>query len=223
VKKTEDCGRCFVLSFTKEVFVRAIRGRITLFLTVLIFVAGNTLFAANVSVDVQKSISLFQPDDVLPQRLWCGYKDVVEYTKRIGAALTESFHSAGELQPTNGAVMVVVKPQYQAKFWLMSSEYPVPERISDDFRGRFSGIRPPAVQAGPVAFAAFFTINGGGKPLVTEANPVPLPPDWKKRPRSCRGQYGFLKTFLPLSGPTNRVPRSRPLRFPKASNFKYLM
>jgi len=201
VEKAEDLGRCFVLSFTKEVFVRVIRGCITLFLTVLIFVAGNTLFAANVSVDVQKSISLFQPDDVLPQRLWCGYKGVAEYSKRIGAALSESFHAAGELQPTTGAIMVVVKPQYQAKFWLMSSEYPIPERISDDLRGRFSRVRPPAVQAGPVAFAVFFTINGGGKPLVTEANPVPLPPDWEKVARKLPRPIRFPEDILAVVWP----------------------
>jgi hypothetical protein len=145
---------------------------------ITILLSNASVSAGPVSVNVGHII-LSQPDSVLRERL-SSVDNLVEYIKQIEAAAKESFQVATELKATNGAIVVAVRPGHKAKVWLMSSEYDFPKRVSDDFQTRFSKIQPASVRIGPIAFALLFTIKGGGKPLKSIDNMMPVPQEWQE-------------------------------------------
>ncbi len=178
--------------------------RYILSITLALLLVANALCAAEPFSFKLESITLPQPDGTLQARLG-GAKELADYIKLIAASLEASFRAAGNLQPTTGAAVVAVKPGRRAKFWLMSSEYPIVEAITNDFRHRFEKISPVAVQEGPVAFAVIFTINGGAKPLTEKGNPMPLPEEWKEAAKKVPGPLLVPEGFLALVWPDDLI------------------
>jgi hypothetical protein len=162
-----------------------------------------------------------QPDETLKIRL-TGAKELAAYVERIDAAAKESFRLDDKLQPTTGALVVAVKPGYQARFWLMSTEYFIPQAILDDFKIRFEKIRPVAVQIGPIAFAIRFEINGGGKPFGREDSPMPIPAEWRKAAESATVPLLIPDGFLPLVWPDETGPVTSPLTVPEGFELQTL-
>jgi hypothetical protein len=143
----------------------------------------SALTAGSVSVKME-TIVFCQPDSDLKPRL-SSVDDLAKYMKQIEEAAMESLRNAAELKPTNGAVVVAVRPGRKARAWLMSSEYDFPQKVSEDFQTRFGKIRPLSVKFGPVAFALLFSVNGGGKPLVSRDRMMPMPREWQNASKNA--------------------------------------
>lgn len=187
---------------------------VVFFLAILVLVSCGAAYAgAPVSVKIE-SITLPQPDNVLAERLPGGAAELAEYIKQIEAALTASLQLPGDLKPATGAIVVAVKPNYRAKSWLMWGEPSLPKGISEAFQDRFNKIRPATVQNGPVAFAILFSVNGGGTPLVTDENPMPLPPEWAEVAKKAKETLLMPDGFLAVVWPDEPAPARSPLTVP---------
>ena len=180
----------------------------------------GTLHAEPISF-ISESITLPQSDDILQIRL-ASTKEIAAYVKQIEFAAKESFQLLSKPQPTTGAIVVAVKPGYQARFWLLSSEYPINTDISQDFQARFDKIRPMTVQQGPIAFSINFTINGGGKPLKMEGNHMPIPEEWRKAAEKSSGSLTIPDGYLALVWPDEPLMSKSSLTIPEGYELQTL-
>jgi len=169
------------LIFAREL-MRIFRLFIFLFLAACLW-PDSALSAGPVSV-MMDTVVFCQPDSDLRPRL-PSIKELAEYAKQIEATAIKSFQAAADLKPTSGAIVVAIRPGRKAKAWLMSSEYDFPQTVSKDFQAQFGTLRPARVNLGPVAFALLFTINGGGKPLVSPGSMMPMPQEWQEASKNA--------------------------------------
>ncbi len=126
----------------------------------------------------QKSVVLYQPDDVLLARLGMeGQNSVPAYIGRINTALTGVFSKAPAQSGVTAAIVLGVKPGGAVRAWIVAP----PGAFSDDFTAQLQAaaqaVPPLPVQNGPVALAIIFNAWGGGPPLPSGTNP-PTPKEW---------------------------------------------
>lgn len=117
------------------------------------------------------NIVLYQPDDVLKQRL-PGAGHLAAYCKKIQSALGEELGQV--TTPDTLVVVTAVRPDKSSRVWLMGSG--LEAQTQNALRQKLESIPPVEVQEGPIAFAICGTIAGG--PEFTEI--PPLPSEWKK-------------------------------------------
>ena len=156
--------------------MRRIRKVFLLAVMVCLILNASVLFAAQADVKLG-GVILLQPDDILKTRI-SGAGELAGYLKKVEEAVRDAFKAAEDLKPTTFAVYLAVKPQYKARYWFLSSEYKIPAPVDRDFSDRFQKIRPLAVNMGPIALVLHFTVNGGGKPLFSVKETMPLPDEW---------------------------------------------
>jgi hypothetical protein len=126
----------------------------------------------------QKSVVLYQPDDVLLARLGMdGQNSVPAYIGRINTVLTGVFSKAPAQSGVTAAIVLGVKPGGAVRAWIVAP----PGAFSDDFTAQLQAaaqaVPPLPVQNGPVALALIFNAWGGGPPLPSGTNP-PTPKEW---------------------------------------------
>lgn len=188
------------------------RSTFLILILIIIIAPCPKLFASTVTLKYE-SIVLPQPNNVLQIRL-SSVSELANYIKQIQSAANESFQISDVLKPTSGAIVVAIKPQYRAKFWIMSSEYQIPKSILEAFKIRFNKIRPAAVQNGPVVFAINFTINGGGKPLVTKGSTMPIPQEWSEAAKDLKGAILIPEGFLEIAWPDELINSPQSITIP---------
>jgi TonB family protein len=117
------------------------------------------------------NIVLYQPDEVLKQRL-PGAGHLAAYCEKFQSALSEEL---GQVTiPDTLVVVTAVRPDNTSRVWLMGSA--LDADTQNALRKKLEAIPPVEVKDGPIAFALCGTIAGGAE--FTEI--PPLPPEWKK-------------------------------------------
>ena len=122
------------------------------------------------------SIVLYQPDDVLRERLGDSAEDLAAYVKRLVSVCATAL--PGGQGAATLDVVVAVKPGKRARVWFVAGSATVPgaETLAA-LRGKLEAVTPLEVQKGPVAFAIIGTLDGA-KPRSgqdAEVSAVPIP------------------------------------------------
>lgn len=115
---------------------------------------------------------LYQPNDVL-QRPIPSMQDVAGYIKQVNAVVYETFKDSRTAKALG--VVIIVKPEGQARAWLVTSLPTPPER--PEFTGKLQALPPPSVKEGPFAFAVSYNIAGAQR---AKGLSPPMPEAWRK-------------------------------------------
>jgi hypothetical protein len=157
-----------------------------------------------------ENLVLYQPDDVLKQRL-PSVNDLGDYFKKIEAEC-KSF-LAKETQPSRLVVVVAVKPGKQSKFWFIPSATKGSHLA--ELEKKLEAVPAIDVYGGPFAFAVCGKI-AGGDPVAKEGKDEgpPIPQEWKDSVKdakeSVRVPDGFLAKLWPDPPGTVKAPDTRP-------------
>jgi hypothetical protein len=142
-----------------------------------ILLLGLALSAADAQLrprGFETDIFLYQPDDVLQERLSGSVRGISDYAKRLMSTCEASFASAAPMPETLN-IIVAVRPGKRSRVWFVSSRSTdTPQRQA--LRRKLEAITPCEVRGGPVVFALSYKVAGGdGKRL---KNP-PIPKEWE--------------------------------------------
>jgi hypothetical protein len=143
----------------------------------------------------QDRVVLSQPDHVLRKRV----KDVkafAGYIKELQDVCERQLKD--ETAPANLEIVVLYRPDGQAKTWVSSNPTALREKMGVELRKELDAIAPPKSEEGPVAFAIVGTVAGG----VPHAAPrdFPTPKEWvdlMKERESLDIPDGFADLVLP--------------------------
>ncbi len=119
-----------------------------------------------------QGVVLYQPDDVLRQRV-SSMQEVAGYIQQVNAVVDESFKDSKTPEALD--VVIIIKPEGQARAWLVSSLPTPPERSG--LTGKLQAIPPPPVKGGPFAFAVSYNIAGAQR---AKGLSPPAPEEWRK-------------------------------------------
>jgi len=126
----------------------------------------------------QKSVVLYQPDEVLLARLGMqGGQTMPDYITRLNTALTSVISAAPAQSGVTAAIVVGVKPGGAVRAWLVAPDGAFPDDVAARLQAAAEAVPPLPVQNGPVALAIIFNAWGGGPPLSSGTNP-PTPKQW---------------------------------------------
>lgn len=127
---------------------------------------------------VQKSIVLYQPNEILEARLG-DPRPLAAYIRRIDKALAKTLAAAPPMHGFSAAEVIAVKPGASSHAWLVSHSK-IPATLAAQLDEAAQSVAPVPVQGGPIAFAIIFNaFGGGGKPVIDAAHPIPIPREWR--------------------------------------------
>jgi hypothetical protein len=125
------------------------------------------------------SIALYQPDDVLRDRVGTDARDFARYLKALEAAAESSFASLSNADGVTGSIVVALKPGGLARFWLVLGDNKLPLGLRETLLEGLASITPISVTNGPVAAALNFDAWGGGQPILGPGEVIPIPEEWR--------------------------------------------
>ena len=120
----------------------------------------------------ETDIFLYQPDNVLQERLSGSARGLADYVKRLESICEASFATAPTPETLN--IIVAVRPGKRSRVWFVSSR-PTDTPQRQALRRKLEAITPCEVRGGPVAFALLGVAGGDGKSL---KNPL-MPKEWE--------------------------------------------
>jgi hypothetical protein len=127
-------------------------------------------------VFVMTSAALYQPNDVLVERLGDA-SGLASYAKALVAAASDEISKWPSRTPVQGILVVAVKPNGGVRVWLVVPKGSMPDAQSIALKRDLEAVAPVvAVRIGPVAFAINFSAWGAA-PATPE--PPPIPDEWR--------------------------------------------
>lgn len=125
------------------------------------------------------SIALYQPDDVLRDRVGTDTQEFAKYLKALEVAGEGAFASFSNADGATGSIVVALKPGGLARFWLVLGGNKLPPGLREALLEGLASIPPVSVANGPVAAALNFDAWGGGKPILSTGEALPIPEEWR--------------------------------------------
>jgi hypothetical protein len=147
--------------------------------------AGAAIIPLDVGVAIAaepfavKKVVLYQPNEVLVDRLGNDAGPFGNYIKQIEIREATVFANAGQHPGASGAIVVAIRPGKQSRAWIVLGSNSLPAALVSQIKAEAETVLPVSVQRGPVAFAVLFEAWGGGQPITDAAHPVPIPLEWR--------------------------------------------
>lgn len=129
------------------------------------------------------SMALYQPDEVLAQRL-SSVDTLAAYLETIQKQAHQFWSERPECGPGVGAIVIAIKPGGKSRFWLVYNSK-LRTQLQEELNRTLGKVRPPDVKNGSVAVAINFAI-GGAKPVATDTttSSPPMPEEWTEAART---------------------------------------
>jgi len=155
-----------------------VKGHLLLLLALLAFATLTHAADKPAQGFAMDNLVLYQPNDVLAERLPGGPDALAAYIKQLQGVLTEFFQTAKF--PETLHTIVAVRPDFRVRVWFLSSTRPGNAEALTPLRQKLEAIKPVEVQGGPVAFVISGSIAGGdGKnPKAKKNYQPPVPREW---------------------------------------------
>lgn len=149
--------------------------RIHPFLIILITLISPPCFAGD------PSIVLYQPNEVLVQRIGNDVTPLADYIKKIQSVATPLLQKE---KPEVFDIVIIVKPdadtpKVRSRVWLVSNLTDNPS--NDALKTQLEAIQPPEVKSGPLAIALSYLLNGATKSTTSANFQPPIPEEWKRK------------------------------------------
>ena len=128
---------------------------------------------------VMTSLVLYQPDAVLKERIG-GVGSLGSYLKELRSEAGRVFASVSKADGVSGSIVVAVKPGGLSRFWLVLGSNKLPRGLETSLLDRLTAVRAVSVSGGPIAVALNFDAWGGGQPILSEGEHIPIPEEWRK-------------------------------------------
>jgi hypothetical protein len=150
---------------------------------------------------VVDSIVLYQPNDVLAQRLPGGPDQLAAYIKQLQAVLTDYFANAKTPETLHS--VVAIRSGNRSRVWFISSTHSGKTTELASLRQKLEAINPVDVKDGPVAFVISGSIAGGdGKHSKADKNfQLPMPQEWQDAGKNLKPPVlvpdGYLDVIWP--------------------------
>ncbi len=158
-----------------------------------LFLAASSIFAASAKIS---DVVLYQPDTVMKERVG-NVAPLAAYIQKIEVACAAAFTS----EASEGIdVVVVVKPNRQARVWFVSSLAKMPDRAK--LKAEIEAIEAPAVRSGPVVFALRYDLNGFTHRAPEGGNfSPPIPAEWREKTKDVKEALMIPDGFIPYVWP----------------------
>jgi len=127
---------------------------------------------------VMTSVALYQPDAVLKERLG-DVAPLSSYLRELQSEAARVFVSVPKSSGVTGSIVVAVKPGGLSRFWLVLGSSRLPPGFEAALVARLAAVKSMSVKGGPVAVALNFDAWGGGQPILTGGEHVPIPNEWR--------------------------------------------
>ena len=122
------------------------------------------------------SVALYQPNDVLVERLGDA-SGLASYAKALVAAASDEFSKWPSRAPVQGTLVVAVKPNGGVRVWLVVPKGSIPDAWSMALKRKLEAVTPiVAVREGPTAFAINFS---AWRAALASPQPPPIPDEWR--------------------------------------------
>ena len=132
-------------------------------------------------------VALYQPDDELRARIGDSAESLAAYIRALNVAAESVLATGKPHAGSTGAIVVAVKPGGRSKVWLEFGNNPFPEPEQKALLSRLQSVPPLEVRGGAILFAITFDAWGGGVPITTSDQPVPIPAAWRNAATASGG------------------------------------
>ncbi len=134
------------------------------------------------------AMGAYQNETVLQQRIGAdGGKALADYVDAVVRRIGDHVVSLPRASGASVAIVVAVKPGQQARAWLVCADGAVSAELEAELIQRALEVKPLVVSGGPIAFYIIADLWGGGQPVVSEADPYPVPTEWLDAIRQVGG------------------------------------
>ena len=132
-------------------------------------------------------VALYQPDDELRARIGDSAESLAAYIGALNVAAERVLAAGKPHAGSTGAIVVAVKPGRRSRVWLEFGNNPFPAAEKQALLSRLQSVPPLDVHGGALLFAITFEAWGGGVPITTSDQPVPIPAAWKEAAATSGG------------------------------------
>jgi hypothetical protein len=132
-----------------------------------------------------KTVVLYQPDAILRERV-PSVEALSAYIKAVQAVC--EVHFSGASAPETLDVVVAIKPGGHSRAWFVSPSRSEADESLGRLRPQIEAVPPPAIRAGPVAFAIVATVAGATREAPgPDGFRPPMPRAWRDAPLESAG------------------------------------
>lgn len=133
-------------------------------------------------------VGSYHDDGVLAQRVGAdGAAELTRYVDAIVRSIGDHVVARPRARGLSVALVVAIRPGRQSRAWLVTAGDPLPDGLEAEFIARALAVPPPALSAGPVAFYLVCELWGGGRPVISDSDPYPVPAEWLEALRRSGG------------------------------------
>ncbi len=125
-----------------------------------------------------QSISLYQPDGELKLCFGGTAVPLAEYAERVISTI-EATYTQEATEPSTYAVVVAIRPENRSKAWFVTAEDFISADTSTAVVANVEQLASPDIGCEIALFAVSMEVGGGGKAIVTDELPIPIPEEWR--------------------------------------------
>ncbi len=130
----------------------------------------------------------YQEESVVQQRLGAdGAQALADYLDAVVRALGSYVSAVPRSEGANLAVVIAIRPERRSRAWLVHQPGAIAPAFAAELVQRVLSVPPIAVADGPVAIYIVADLWGGGPPVISENDPLPVPIEWLDALRRAGG------------------------------------